>query len=106
MRLYRTTIGQWAGTQSDARLFKATHGVDFEQVDVPTDKAGLLEFLNRHEVGASDRTATADHKPAEARETARDCEPMTEDCFEALPIAMQLHLAALAVENARSEIAR
>lgn len=52
MKLYCTSLGQWAGTQADARLFKATHGVDFEQIDVPTDKPGLIEFLNRHEVGA------------------------------------------------------
>lgn len=52
MKLYQTTLGQWAGTQADARALKATHGVDFEQVEVPTDKPGLLEFLNRHQVGA------------------------------------------------------
>lgn len=52
MKLYVTPLGQWAGTQADARAFKATHGVDFEQIDVPTDKPGLLEFLNRHMVGA------------------------------------------------------
>lgn len=52
MKLYVTPLGQWAGTQADARAFKATHGVSFEQIDVPTDKPGLLEFLNRHQVGA------------------------------------------------------
>ena len=41
MRLYRTNDGQWAGTQADAKKIGK-----FEQIEVPTDKAGLLEFLN------------------------------------------------------------
>lgn len=47
MRLYRTPQGQWAGTQAEAKALG-----QFDQVEVPTDKPGLLEFLNRHRVGA------------------------------------------------------
>jgi len=43
MRLYRTAAGQWAGTQADAR---ALAGKAWDEVDVPTDKPGLLAFLN------------------------------------------------------------
>lgn len=43
MRLYRTTAGEWAGTQADAR---ALAGKAWQEVDVPTDKPGLLAFLN------------------------------------------------------------
>lgn len=102
MRLYKTTIGQWAGTQADARTFKATHGVDFEQVEVPTDKPGLLDFLNRHAVGSILLGPATDDATPTAPSLA--VEPMTEDAFEALPLAMQLHLAALALENARQRI--
>jgi len=49
MRLYTDGKGAWAGTQSDAKQFDA-----FEQVEVPTDKPTLLEFLNKYQVGAAD----------------------------------------------------
>jgi len=49
MRLYTDNKGRWAGTQSDAKQFGA-----FEQVEVPTDKPTLLEFLNEYQVGAAD----------------------------------------------------
>lgn len=39
MRFYRTTSGAWAGTQADA-------GKGFETIEVPTDKPGLLDWLN------------------------------------------------------------
>lgn len=42
MRLYRTITGGWAGTQADA-------GKGFVQVEVPTDKPGLLAFLNQRD---------------------------------------------------------
>jgi len=47
MRLYTNNEGGWAGTQADAKALGK-----FEQVEVPTDKATLLEFLNTHAVGA------------------------------------------------------
>ena len=60
MRLYRTYDGQWAGTQADAKKLGK-----FEQVEVPTDKAGLLDFLNGNkDVGATSPTA-GDAIPAE-----------------------------------------
>lgn len=60
MRLYRTYDGQWAGTQADAKKLGK-----FEQVEVPTDKAGLLDFLNGNkDIGATSPTA-GDAIPAE-----------------------------------------
>lgn len=60
MRLYRTYDGQWAGTQADAKKLGK-----FEQVEVPTDKAGLLDFLNGNkDIGATTQTA-GDKIPAE-----------------------------------------
>lgn len=42
MRLYRTAKDRWVGTQDDARK----DGRGWTQVEVPTDKPGLLTFLN------------------------------------------------------------
>ena len=49
MRLYTDHQGNWAGTQADAKQFG-----EYEQVEVPTDKPTLLEFLNEYQVGAAD----------------------------------------------------
>jgi hypothetical protein len=43
MRLYTNNTGQWAGTQADAKQLNGRA----VQVDVPTAKAELLDFLNR-----------------------------------------------------------
>jgi len=48
MKLYTDNQGRWAGTQADAKKFG-----EFEQVEVPTDKPTLLEFLNAHKVGST-----------------------------------------------------
>lgn len=49
MKLYTNNKGQWAGTQADAKQLG-----DFEQIEVPTDKPSLLEFLNKHHVGGNE----------------------------------------------------
>ena len=58
MNLYRSLGHTWTGTQADARA--ANNGdKDFEHIDVPTDKAGLLQFLNEMEARlASEDTGT------------------------------------------------
>lgn len=48
MKLYRSKGSIWTGTQADAKA--AQGGKDFEEHDVPTDKPGLLSFLNTFEV--------------------------------------------------------
>ena len=59
MRLYTNNEGSWAGTQADAKVWGK-----FEQVEVPTDKATLLEFLNAHRVGAQMDDAVLDYVDA------------------------------------------
>ncbi len=50
MRLYKSkTKGQWVGTQRDAQK---SFPRDWEEINVPVSKNGLLEFLNIFEVGA------------------------------------------------------
>lgn len=46
MRLYTNKKGQWVGTQAEA---KKQFG-EIYQVEVPTDKAALLEYLNDRRV--------------------------------------------------------
>ena len=49
MKLYRinTVTGpRWHGTQADAKAEAKQLGTEFAQVDVPTDKPGLIAWLN------------------------------------------------------------
>lgn len=48
MRLYRTSTGQWVGTQNDAAGIARANGGTWEQIDVPTDKPNLIAWLNGH----------------------------------------------------------
>ena len=49
MILYRSSKGQWVGTQRDAQRYFPR---DWKQVDVPVSKVQLIEFLNENKVGA------------------------------------------------------
>lgn len=55
MKLYQTPGGTWAGNEKDYKAVMKAEGIDpktvtRKQVDVPTDKAGLMEFLTFHNV--------------------------------------------------------
>ena len=50
MRLYKSSNGQWAGTQRDAQK---NFPRDWEAVHVPTSKDELLAWLNDNQVGAT-----------------------------------------------------
>ena len=50
MILYRSSKGQWVGTQRDAQRYFPK---DWKQVDVPVSKVYLIEFLNENKVGAT-----------------------------------------------------
>lgn len=55
MILYKTPAGVWTGTQADARAAAKVESGDpknWVEIDVPVNKAGLMEFLNEHRVGA------------------------------------------------------
>lgn len=49
MRLYQNSLGQWAGTQAEARR---KFPRDWREVEVPVSKQPLLDWLNLHAVGA------------------------------------------------------
>jgi len=60
MRLYKSSKGEWVGTQRDAqRNFPR----DWTEVDVPTSKMELINWLNSHEVGASRERAVGQIPP-------------------------------------------
>lgn len=103
MKLYLAN-GQYVGTQAEAKKIDR----EFEEVNVPTDKDGLIAYLNT--------VATSTH-PALVREdefetvVERQDPPVhttpvadLDELFEAAPLARQLHFAALAVEAARVSI--
>ena len=56
MELYTTPGGQWAGTEKDWKAAMKAEGIDLKtyegrpKVDIPTNKAGLLEFLTFHHI--------------------------------------------------------
>ena len=50
MILYRSSKGQWVGTQRDAQRYFPK---DWKQVDVPVSKVQLIEFLNENKVGST-----------------------------------------------------
>jgi hypothetical protein len=52
MKLYRDENGHWSGTQADAKK-ELSNWYSFE---VPTDKSGLLNFLNGNRVGNLEST--------------------------------------------------
>lgn len=57
MQLYCNDKGQWSGTQSDAKKIKKENdGLFYFPVNVPTDKKGLLEFLNKQAFGSDGST--------------------------------------------------
>lgn len=111
MRLYICIDGSFAGTQADAKA----KGNGFTEVDVPTDKAGLIDYLNGMVDEArgltTDRAAdmafgpipTAP-KPAAAPPSYADQSVAIDDAWDALPLARKLHFAALAMEDARAQI--
>lgn len=71
MRLYRIDQhskpgSRWAGTQAEAKAVAKEFGGKWVETDVPTDKAGLLEFLNREAAVARETAALNEQLAAPA----------------------------------------
>lgn len=104
------------GTQVDAKRLAKERGTSFEQVDVPTDKAGLMDYINQLKIDVSaelHRGATEAVDSFNRGMAVADAHPQqdpikqsiqTDEDFEKLPIARQLHFAAIAMENAREAL--
>lgn len=114
MRLYICIDGTFAGTQAEANA----KGKGWTQVEVPTDKAGLIDYLNgmveeaRAAVpydGGSGSTFDTPPNPqpinmATAAVSAAHQSVAVDQSWEALPLARKLHFAALAMEDARAQL--
>ncbi len=120
MKLYCTPGGTWAGSEKDYKAAMKAEGSDPKlaprrQIDVPVDKAGLMEFLTFHRVNPiapaplaavpamSDNGPTFVPAPGPVTTVSNGAADLDE-LFDAAPLARQLHLAALACENARTRI--
>ncbi len=79
----------------------------WEQVEVPTHKPALIAWLNRfkpvlHEVGD---VAAPPPPMAEQAPSYGEWSCALDEAWEHLPLARQLHFAAIAMENARGALA-
>lgn len=91
MRLYRILGAAWAGTQADAKAAAKDANTPWHEYEVPTDKTGLLAFLNERNV------------PAQADEVAQLEEkrvPMPRDPMDA-PAAEPINMASVAAKVVR-----
>lgn len=122
MKLYRVRNADWFGTQAEAKSGARQLGREYDQVEVPTDKPGLLSWLNKNTITEGrpeEGDGAKDHEPdplAEAEQRAIEASRGTvvesytaksnrfEDEFDAMPLALQLHYAARAMENARERL--
>lgn len=59
MKLYCTPGGQWSGTEKDWKAQLKAEGIEpknyngRKQIDIPTDKSGLMEFLTFYNVNVT-----------------------------------------------------
>ena len=115
MRLYITQTGKYVGTQADAKA----DGKNWHQVEVPTDKPGLIEYLNALRWSEQARAVAPEamtmdeikhsNTPEAQAEYVRRRDGISQsialdDAWEALPLARKLHFAALAMEDARNTL--
>ena len=101
------------GTQADARAINK----DFTQVDIPTDKTGLMNYVQQLLRQIDDAcvrfTEREENPPVESVDPPKITEREVsytersieiDEIFQNLPLAHQLSLAALAMENARAKV--
>lgn len=112
MKLY-FAAGQYVGTQAEAKALTK----DFASLEVPTDKEGLITYLNSiiaaQHIDNPDRVVKDinDDLPGEDTVVAHaqsyaERSVEIDEVFGNLAIEHQLTLTALALENARTEIGR
>lgn len=102
MKLYIAN-GTYCGTQVEAKAINK----QFEQVEVPVDKAGLIEYLNAlvetREVGVILGMEAAQTSVATGGEPVPS--PMAlDEAFENAPLSTQLRLAVVAIDAASANL--
>lgn len=120
MRLYVTPGGNWQGTEKNFNAALKAEGLDPKtydgrrQVDVPTSKPELLEFLTFHGVNpiagsatlsASRVTTGVKHAPA-APVVAPTTIPDLDAAFMAAPVAKQVELAVALLDRLEAQTRR
>lgn len=111
MKLY-AILGRYYGTQAEAKAAAKEGDVKFDAeqdtVEVPTDKEGLIGYLNRLssaiERDPIDEFETVVERHDPPVEVIRDNPLQFDDAWEQFPLAKKLHFAALACEDAREAI--
>lgn len=103
MKLYRTNAG-FHGTQAEAKGFDK----NYEQVEVPTDKPGLLAFLNQLDNAQQDRedhyTTVVERQDPPIEDEPGDA-PQTlnlqylQTFFDQAPLTLQGELAVRAIDR-------
>ena len=71
MRLYQSSKGQWVGTKREAQK---QFPKDWREVEVPTSKKELMDWLSLHEVGAKKNNLVSDPKEIPSRTKKLDQE--------------------------------
>jgi hypothetical protein len=97
---YLVNGNQLAGTQADAKALDK----DFTQIDIPTDKLGLMSYINdimRVKDSQSVQNETYEPEPVILPARYADVTLTIDEEWENLPLARKLHFAALACETAR-----
>ena len=115
MRFYRVNsafpylVATQAQAKGDARRFKC----QWEAHDVPTDKDGLMAYLNGQErlSALDDAAVTPTVAPPACLMSAQTELPSyahqsvaIDEAWEKLPLGQKLHYAALAMEDAREAL--
>lgn len=105
MIFYLCNGNELVGTQADAKALDR----DYTQVDVPTDKAGLMAYVNTllalpTPEPVEDRPPPPPTPPPVQAPSYTEVSLKIEEVFENLPLAQQLHFAAIAMENARKRL--
>lgn len=101
---YYLANGQYVGTQADAKKLDP----NFQTVEVPQDKEGLMGYLNSLVSYQAEIEVAPDESPPLPPEPLKPTYAAVsialDDEWENLPVARKLHFAALAMEAARTHI--
>lgn len=100
MIFYLCRGNELAPTQADAKKLDP----DFVQIDIPTDKNGLMAFVNnlyQRELPEREENPPVVPLPPPPLPAREPVSIVFEDQWENFPLALKLHYAALAMEDAR-----
>lgn len=118
MKLYCTPAGTWAGTEKDYKAALKEEGVDYKsvtrkQIEVPTSKPEMLEFLTFHRVNPigghpsslAELREAASVPPQSAPTTIPDVKPFDlATAFQAAPITVRVELAVALLDELEKRV--